>query len=113
MEQKNINILGTEYLILEQSKKDNPKLNECMGLCEPYSKKIVISDFEEEKDDPMCVENWEEFVNNVLRHEIFHAFFAESGLRNSSDYAENEELIDWLAIQSPKIFKVFQDLDIL
>ena len=61
----------------------------------------------------MCVENVEDFEKKVLRHEIFHAFFGESGLRSSSEYAEIEELIDWLAIQSPKIFKVFQELGIL
>lgn len=39
-------------------------------------------------------------------------FFAESGLRSNSDFAENEELVDWIAIQFPKIAKVFSDLNI-
>ena len=53
----------------------------------------------------------------MLRHEIIHAFLNESGLSDSSNsveaWAKNEEMVDWFAIQSPKIFKVFQDLDIL
>ena len=53
-----------------------------------------------------------------LRHEIIHAFFNESGLSDNSfeftgAWAKNEEMVDWLAIQSPKIFRVFQELDIL
>ena len=113
MEKKTVNILGTEYKILVQSESENPKLKENSGLCEQYSKKIIISDFEDCKDDPMLVENFEEYKKKVVHHECFHAFFGEAGLRNHSDYAENEELIDWLAIMSPRIFKVFQELDIL
>ena len=113
MQDCKVNILGTEYQILTQSEKDNPKLETCDGLCEQYSKKIILNDFSEQKNDVMCVENVEDFEKKVLRHEIYHAFFGESGLRSSSEYAEIEELVDWLAIQSPKIFKVFQELDIL
>lgn len=113
MMKETVNILGTEYKVLTQSEKDNPKLKECSGLCEQYSKKIIISDFEGTGDDVMTVENLENYRKKVLRHEVFHAYFGESGLRSNSDYAENEELIDWLAIQSPKIFKTFQELGIL
>lgn len=61
----------------------------------------------------MCVENLQEFEKKVLRHEVIHAFLGESGLRNNSYWAENEEMVDWLAIQAPKIFKTFQELGIL
>lgn len=113
MEKKTVNILGTEYEILVQSEDDNPKLKECDGLCEQYSKKIVLNDGKYAENEVMTVENLEEYKKKVLRHELFHAFFGEAGLRSHSDYAENEELIDWLAIMSPRIFKVFQELDIL
>lgn len=113
MEKKTVNILGTEYEILIQSEKDNPKLKECSGLCEQYSKKIIIDDFENQKDDPMLVENFEEFKNKVLRHEVIHAYFGESGLRSESNFAENEELVDWIAIMLPRIFKTCKELNIL
>lgn len=45
--------------------------------------------------------------SEVMRHEVIHAFFNESDL---SDYSNNEELVDWLAMQFPKMFKVFQEL---
>lgn len=113
MIEKTVNILGTEYEIFEQSERENRKLENCAGLCEQYSKKIVLNDCKDSENDIMRVENFEEYKKKVARHEIFHAYFGESGLRSNSEYAENEELIDWLAIQSPKIFKTFQELDIL
>ena len=105
-----VNILGTEYEVITQTEKENPKLKEAYGLCEMYSKKIVLSDI---KEEPNCVENLEAYKRKVIRHEIVHAFFAESGLRSNSDYAQNEELVDWIAIQFPKMLKVMGELDVL
>ena len=108
-----VNILGTEYEIHRQSSKENPKLEECNGICEQYSKKIVLNTLEEEKQDVMIVDNVEELEKKVLRHEIIHAYLGESGLRGSSEWAENEEMVDWFAIQFPKILKTFSELSIL
>ena len=57
-------------------------------------------------------------MKETLRHEIIHAFFNESGLQDSANkfdgaWSKNEEMIDWFAIQPPKIFKLFKELDIL
>ena len=53
----------------------------------------------------------------MLRHEIIHAFLFESGLECNSlktyNWAENEEMVDWFAIQSPKIFILYKELNIL
>ena len=38
--------------------------------------------------------------DEVIRHEVIHAFFAESGL---SKYGDDEVLVDWIAKQMPKI----------
>ena len=40
-----------------------------------------------------------------LKYEITHAFLAESGLRGNCDWADNEEMVDWIAIQLPKMYK--------
>lgn len=45
-------------------------------------------------------------------------FLNESGLSDSSNqyagaWAKNEEMVDWFAIQSPKIFKVYLELGLL
>lgn len=73
------------------------------GLCEQYSKKIVINDGSSVKSDPLTIENYEEFEKKVLRHELIHAFLGESGLRSNSEWAENEEMVDYFAIQFEKI----------
>ena len=56
-------------------------------------------------------------MNRVLRHEIIHAYLEESGLSASSNmisaWAQNEEMVDWLAIQSSKIFATFQEVGCL
>ena len=48
------------------------------------------------------------YDNNVLRHEIIHAFLYESGLRN---YSADETLVDWLAAQFPKMFAAFENAE--
>lgn len=102
-----VNILGTDYLVeTDTSLNDGEK----DGLCYPYSKKITTRDKGGVLDEFATDEEKEIRLQEVKRHEIIHAFFHESGL---DEYCENEQLVDWFAIQSPKIFKVFQELNIL
>ena len=105
-----INILGTDYEVVTQTEEENPKLRDANGLCEIYSHKIVLNEIKEELN---CYENLEAYKHKVIRHELIHAFFAESGLRNNCEYAENEELVDWIAIQLPKMVKVMSELGVL
>lgn len=100
-----INILGTIYTIEKHNPDDDPKLYNAAGYCETYSKKIIVGNV---KDDPQNLENINEYLDKVLRHEIVHAFFFESGLATNSHYATNEELVDWIALQGPKIYEVWQ-----
>ena len=111
------NILGTDYKIYKNvSETSEPRLRNCYGFCDYCTKEIYISE-DTIKEDIETMKNLKAFENKVLRHEIIHAFFFESGLRENSNkqiaWAENEEMIDWIAIQSPKIFKVFKSLNIL
>ena len=89
------------------------------GYCGEDSKLIVIADMSEEKYfSDMNEKEKESYRKRTLRHEIIHAFFNESGLSDSSNcyngaWAKNEEMVDWLAIQAPKIYKTFQKLNII
>ena len=70
------------------------------------------------KKDDCELRDYENWKKNILRHEIVHAFLFESGLDSSSAnfygaWAMNEEMVDWFAIQSPKIFKVFKELNLI
>ncbi len=53
------------------------------------------------------------YKNEVARHEIIHAFLSESGLKSCSSWATNEEMIDFFAIQFPKIVKVMDKIECL
>ena len=110
-----IGILGTPYSIHMQTESENPKLKTAYGLCETYAKKIILLDDEPSDnvtdDNFMYYENYVEFKTKSLRHEIVHAFLAESGLRNNSEWAENEEMVDWIAIQIEKMYPVMQQAE--
>ena len=107
--QSRVNILGTNYNIIEATEADCPKLKaaDANGLCEPYAKELVVAIFDE---DPRNVKNLEEFRKKVLRHEIVHAFFMESGL---TQYMDDEVLVDWIAIQFSKIHRAMYEADCL
>lgn len=105
-----INILGQDYKIKNQKEEENEKLKNADGICEFYSKEIIVCDIAEDKD---TFSNFQEYRNKVLRHEIIHAFIHESGLDIMSEWARNEEMVDYFAIQIPKIAKIFKELQIL
>lgn len=119
MEKKTVNILGTEYTIETHkvSEDDVLKNNQWSGYCGEESKEIVIADMSEKPYFALNESEQKTYEKKTLRHEITHAFLNESGMsdcsKESSNWAKNEEMVDWFAIQSPKIFKVFQELNIL
>ena len=104
-----VNILGTYYEIIEQTSEENPKLDDANGICEIWSKKIVL-DADMIEPHKMLVEDPEQYKSKVLRHEIVHAFFAESGVLN---YCNDEGLVDYLAVQLPKMVKAMNEVDCL
>lgn len=92
-----IDILGTEYTFLTKTKYEDVSLEIMDGYCKPYEKLIIV-----EKNEDV------EFRNRVTRHEIIHAYLFESGLQ---ELTNNEILVDWLAIQFPKLSKTFNELE--
>lgn len=109
-ESRTINVLGTEIKVLFRKEKDDPKLEELGGYFDASESLIVVKIPEA---DVMSIGNLENHQKKTLRHEIIHAFLHESGLDWSTVpvdcWATNEEMVDWFAIQSPKIFKVFRE----
>lgn len=101
-----INILGVEYLLRDETEQDAEKIKDSNGYIEPYSKEMVIAKF---IDDDQTINNLGDFRKKVVRHEIIHAFLHESGLSGSSEWATNEEMIDWVALQFPKLVKAFDE----
>lgn len=110
-----VNILGSEWEIVQRDEKEDVNLDGkfCDGYTDFSTHTIVICN----KKDDCELKDYEGYKNAILRHELIHAFLYESGLDASSStcgaWAINEEMVDWFAIQSPKIFKVFKELDLL
>ena len=105
---KTVNILGTEYKVFKGDYNKDPKLYSKAGYVDTTVKEIVINVvFEENKN--RC-KNIQKVIDDTLNHEIIHAFIYESGLDYSSDWAANEEMIDFFALQFNKISEAIQGI---
>ena len=116
MDTKKINILGTEYKIeVHKISEDNYlKEHRLAGYCGEEDKMIVIADMSEKEYFEMNEEGQKSFFKKTLRHELIHAFLNESGLSDNASrpdcsWAKYEEMVDWIAIQFPKILKTFEE----
>lgn len=99
-----VDVLGTEYAIELKILRDE----DCDGFCDYTSKHIVIR-----SDNTNEVEDFEWMQKKQLRHEIIHAFLAESGLQcnfeHSQKFGHEETMVDWIAVQFPKLHKAFEE----
>lgn len=94
-----LNILGQEYdFRLTTGREDDAMLenNKLLGECRFYEKEIVVYRDLRQK----------EYKKQIIRHEIIHAFLHESGLEK---HKFDEDLINYIAIQFPKMLKVFKE----
>lgn len=110
-----VNILGTEYAITYDNGDNNAGLKDNDGYTDTSTKEIFINDMSYMDDDDMKKRDMGAYKRKVLRHEITHAFFAESGLDGCGHlvigcFEHDEELIDWFAIQGPKIYKAWESV---
>ena len=107
-----INILGTEYKVEYRKHGDDENLQNCDGYIDTSIKLIVVEDIQPEAGNKKDLKSYQK---QVLRHEVIHAYLFESGLdvncTVNGSWATNEEVVDWFAIQSPKIFKTYQECD--
>ena len=115
---QNIRILGTKYKIEARKLNEDAMLMDgVFGYCDRWNKVIVVRDYSDGEFDDMSTYEKYYVASNTLRHELVHAFLCESGLCGSSNkcdaWTENEEMIDWFAIQLPKIYKLYKKLGIL
>ena len=117
MQDFKVNILGSEWNVKFGKELDYPNLKDNDGYTDSSVREIIIDDFTSTDGEVGRKKDIEAYRKQVIRHELIHAFLAESGLDgngHSFDHWEfNEEMIDWIAIQSPKIFIVFMELNLL
>lgn len=100
-------VLGVPYTITEGNVEDFPNLENCDGYCDTSTKEIVICDMLRAEGEPGAKGDMARYKRKVIRHELTHAALFESGLSINS-WAENEEVVDWIAIQFPKLTAMFE-----
>ena len=108
-QQTKVNILGTEYTIQHLSEQEDEALKGKDGYCDITTKDIVI-----EKNMSVDIRkdsNIDYLRNVVQRHEITHAILWELGLTANTG-TDEERMCDFIAIQFPKMMKIFKELDI-
>lgn len=101
----NINVLGTEYTVEEREQKEDKHLKYADGYCDHTLRKCVVRIIEPDKNS---LGDLEVYKKKVIRHELIHAFLTESGLSGDAVWAVNEEMVDWLAHQFPKLLEAFK-----
>lgn len=107
MEKRIVHILGQEWTILFGTKSQFPALEDVDGYCDDSIRCIIVDDMESSKNKTLAKKDLAMRQKQVIRHEIVHAFLYESGLDGNSlgtnAWAVNEEMVDWMSIQLPKI----------
>ncbi len=103
-----INILGSEWTIIERPEAEDKRLDGCDGYCDWTTREIVV-----EREMQGNLGDMEAYIRKVKRHEIVHAFLEESGLAECSGasdaWAMNETMVDWIARMGEKIYKAWSD----
>ena len=113
---REVNILGTPYKILIIEEGSYMDDREADGWCDYSSKEILVKNYKQDRDS---FRDLVAYQHKVIRHEIVHAFLYESGLNSNSfipqstGWARNEEMVDWMAIQVPKMIKAFREAGVL
>lgn len=112
-----IEILGTFYTLHRGGREDPRFANGIMGRCDSYLKELsvrnVVEMYAESSWKP---KKWFMLQEaEALHHEIVHAYLNESGLKgntkSSPNWANNEEMVDWIAVMGEKIADSFKEAD--
>lgn len=110
LENCKIDILGEKWQVEFREESEDPCLKECDGYTDSSIRLIVVDDMHHIESGSK--QDLYTYKQQVLRHEILHAFLCESGLstcsHKSDSWAADEEIVDWFAIQSPKIVAAFE-----
>lgn len=100
---------------MDVSELEDTELADCDGYIDRSTKKIIIA-----REPPECeLKDFNAYRKVVARHELIHAFLYESGLDANSVWqlqkgeSHPEQMVEWLAMQFPKMLKVFQELDVI
>lgn len=108
-----LNILGSDWTVEYRNADADPILLDGNGGYIDSSINLIVISNRKQNDD--CGD-FGEIQKRYLRHEIIHAFLYESGIGENfthPQFGHDETYVDWIAIQFPKILKVFKEAECL
>lgn len=114
-----VHVLGTPYkvkIMASEHDADFENYPELNGYCDPSTKTLAIRSAEslvehQKGKGYLPVENPHVDILDTIRHEIVHAFMNESGIdANSTKWAHDEQLVDWLVQMMPRIESLMQSI---
>ena len=103
---KKINVLGIKYTLKETTQAEDTNLTGVDGYCDTSTKECVVETMKP-TGEIRQKKNLPEYKKSVIRHELIHALLFESGL-DCCSWAGNEEMVDWIARQFPKMLDAFK-----
>lgn len=108
-----VSVLGVPYTLLYRTKAQDKGLEDADGYCDTSTKLCVARKYTAaERRNPNSLQDLDAYSRKVARHELVHAFLYESGLSVNSlsdgPWASNEEMVDWMAIQGPKLYAAWK-----
>lgn len=110
-EMAKVNVLGSEYTIfINVTGFEKPFMKDNDGVTDFTTKEIYIAPIDD--GDPMNMQDMERYIKRTIRHEIVHAILFESGLDHNTEWARNEEIVDWIAIQFPKLLEIYKSIEV-
>lgn len=119
MKNTTISILGTDYTFEVRKYRQDATFELCNmdGYHDGPTKLMVVCDlathpsyrFESSAHKASA-------MKEIARHEVVHAFLFQSGLAEScleygKGWATNEEMVDWFALQGPKIYAAWKQIN--
>ena len=97
---RTIEVLGETYWIWFDDETEIDRY----GDCDRYAKEISIYLKSFDEEPCKCIDK---MIDKTVRYELIHAIFHEAGL---DKYAEDETLVDCLAILYPTIEKIMKSV---
>lgn len=108
-----VSVLGVLYALEYRTRAKDPELDACDGYCDTSVKLCVARKYTAaERREPGTKKDLDAYMRKCMRHELIHAFLYESGLSingmSPESWPDCEEIIDWMAIQGPKLYAAWQ-----
>ena len=70
-----VNVLGTEYEIVQANEQDYPYLEQADGFCDTSIKKIVVRDCKDKENDPSSLGDLEYYEKKSYKARTYTRFF--------------------------------------